>query len=152
MVEWHLTSLPEPDAAYYALMLEHAASADRLAALTRLNVTQAVSEAVTQAHSIRVGWSHPSEAVQALEALTELAVVTAWVLHDAHPQLYTYLAQWRFMRAETTGADLIALGLSPGPKFKEILWKLRAARLNGEISDADGERACVREWLSDKAA
>jgi poly(A) polymerase len=32
-----------------------------------------------------------------------------------------------------TGDDLIALGLAPGPKFKELLETLRDAQLNGEV-------------------
>jgi tRNA nucleotidyltransferase (CCA-adding enzyme) len=105
-----------------------------------------------QAHDLAVGWSSPSEAVAALDAVTELAVVTAWVLNEAHPQLHRYLAEWRFVRAATTGDDLIALGLAPGPKFKEILWKARAARLDGGISDAAGERALVRRFLDESRA
>ena len=43
-----------------------------------------------------------------------------------------------------TGADLIALGLTPGPQFQELLEQVRDAQLNGEISTADEARALVR--------
>jgi len=33
-----------------------------------------------------------------------------------------------------TGADLIALGLKPGPKFKEILFTVETEQLNGNVS------------------
>jgi len=35
-----------------------------------------------------------------------------------------------------SGEDLIAMGLSPGPRFKELLEAVRDAQLNGEISTA----------------
>ena len=51
------------------------------------------------------------------------------------------------MRAETSGDDLIALGLSPGPLFREILQAVRAARLDGLVTDAAGEREVVRRLV-----
>jgi tRNA nucleotidyltransferase (CCA-adding enzyme) len=42
-----------------------------------------------------------------------------------------------------TGADLKAMGLKPGPKFKQILDRLLDARLNGEVKTEADERAVV---------
>jgi tRNA nucleotidyltransferase (CCA-adding enzyme) len=55
--------------------------------------------------------------------------------------------RWRFVQAATTGDDLIALGLTPGPQFKFILWELRAARLDGRVSDREGERAVIEKLI-----
>jgi poly(A) polymerase len=43
-----------------------------------------------------------------------------------------------------TGADLIGLGLTPGPQFQELLEQVRDAQLDGEISTADEAREMVR--------
>ncbi len=43
-----------------------------------------------------------------------------------------------------TGEDLIALGLAPGPLFREILAAVEDAQLNGEIGDPEQARAWVR--------
>jgi poly(A) polymerase len=43
-----------------------------------------------------------------------------------------------------TGHDLIALGLTPGPLFREILAAVEDAQLNGEIGDPEEARALVR--------
>lgn len=44
-----------------------------------------------------------------------------------------------------TGADLIALGLTPGPQFKRLLDTLRDAQLNGEIATKDEAIARVQQ-------
>jgi tRNA nucleotidyltransferase (CCA-adding enzyme) len=47
--------------------------------------------------------------------------------------LHDYLAKWRYVKPKTTGDDLKARGLEPGPKYAEILRRLRAAWLDGEV-------------------
>lgn len=42
------------------------------------------------------------------------------------------------------GADLIALGYPPGPRFREILTTLEDAQLNGEITDRDAALGLIR--------
>ena len=44
-----------------------------------------------------------------------------------------------------TGDDLIHLGFSPGPKFKEILQMVEDAQLDGRIKNQDEAVAFVRE-------
>lgn len=143
---WRLPSAPEPDALYLALLLrdsgeDHAGVA---AALTQLNVGRAVEQAVLEAMRLEKTWSRPSEAVAVLDGLSELGVITAYVAQPAlRPDLHAYLARWRYIRAATTGDDLIARGLPPGPHFKQLLWALRAARLDGDITDLAGEQALL---------
>jgi len=55
-----------------------------------------------------------------------------------------YLGDLRDVRPMLRGADLIGLGLEPGPQFKEILGRLREARLNGEVRSREDEEAIVR--------
>jgi len=46
-----------------------------------------------------------------------------------------------------TGRDLIGMGFSPGPVFKEILRAVEDAQLDGRIIDTDGARDLVyRHW------
>ena len=47
------------------------------------------------------------------------------------------------------GHDLIALGLSPGPRFGEILEKVQTAQLEGEIRSRDEALALVQRLVSD---
>ena len=43
-----------------------------------------------------------------------------------------------------TGDDLIAMGFTPGPLFKEILQAVEDAQLEGQIATTDEARALVR--------
>jgi tRNA nucleotidyltransferase/poly(A) polymerase len=48
-----------------------------------------------------------------------------------------------------TGNDLLALGLAPGPRFKEILSRVEEEQLEGRLVSRDAALAFVkREWLS----
>ena len=47
----------------------------------------------------------------------------------------------------TTGAQLVQMKIPPGPVYKEILGKLRAAWLDGKISSADEETGMLKEML-----
>ena len=60
--------------------------------------------------------------------------------------LYEYLEKWKNIKPFTTGDDLNHLGLKPGPKYKEILSRLRAAWLDGEISTIE-EETILRDQL-----
>lgn len=67
-------------------------------------------------------------------------------------EMINYLTKYRYVRPELTGNDLKKMGFSPGPKFKEILDKILAARLNGELTTKVEEIEFVRKNYSDKKA
>ncbi len=139
----------EPDALCLALLLRRASPEAAAEALTRLNPNRSTEQAVLEALALHKNWSRPSEAVAALDKLSELGVIAAYVLRpEWQADLHAYLARWRFVRAETTGDDLIARGLTPGPRFKTLLWELRAARLDGAITDHAGEQAWLTHQLT----
>lgn len=149
LAAWKLAAAPEPDALYLALLLNEAPPDGAEATLARLNFSRNVTEAVRAAVGLQLTGTRPSEVVAALDAVPELAVVAAYVTRPGlRPRLHDYLATWRFVRAETTGDDLVALGLTPGPRFKAILWEVRAARLEGQAADLEGERAIVRRMVN----
>ncbi|MGQ0603177.1 MAG: CCA tRNA nucleotidyltransferase [Anaerolineales bacterium] len=146
--EWRLPSAPEPDALYWALLLRSASESACVAVLARVNVPRAVEQAVLESR-VRVTASPPSAIVAALDPLSELGIVAAYVAQPAaRAVIHDYLSRLRFIRAAATGDDLIALGLTPGPHFKELLWSLRAARLDGEVVDKAGERKRIDDWMA----
>ena len=96
---------------------------------------------------LRLANGPASDVVAQLDPLSAAAVVAAYVLRpEIRPLLHAYLSRWRFVRPELTGDDLLALGLKPGPDFRRWLWGLRAARLDGAVSDRTGELALIRKW------
>lgn len=54
-----------------------------------------------------------------------------------------YLKSYREVAPSTTGRELLALGLAPGPRFRELLDGLREGRLDGWLADQADEAA----WL-----
>lgn len=77
----------------------------------------------------------PREAVQAVLAGSGRQV------------LFDYLETWRHVRPKTTGHDLKERGLSPGPAYKSILQRLRAAWLDGEVSTVEEELSLLDKLI-----
>ena len=55
--------------------------------------------------------------------------------------------EWQHVRPHTDGQRLKELGLAEGPRYAEILDKLRDAWLDGEIGSAEAEEAMLRGLL-----
>ena len=87
----------------------------------------------------------PSQWTFHLDELPALAVYAAW-LATSEPALRNYLTHWRNVKPITTGDDLKKRGLEPGPKFKEILTRLRAARLDGEAATEEEEKKLLGDF------
>lgn len=81
----------------------------------------------------------PSTWTARLDKVSVMVVYVIWLItHE--PALKEYLVKWRHVKAKITGDDLIARGLPPGPRYKEILANLRAAWLDGEVRDEKEEK------------
>lgn len=90
--------------------------------------------------------SQPSIWTYALEKLPLLSIYLVYLVTNENG-LLRYLSIWRHVKPQTTGADLKKLGLEAGPKFGEILTRLRAAWLDGEVGNADEEKELLRTLL-----
>ncbi len=65
-------------------------------------------------------------------------------------KIKSYLEKYRAVESEVSGEDLKALGLSPGPRFRRILWEARAARLDGRVISREDELELVRSLIDKK--
>ena len=101
----------------------------------------------------------PSRVVAALDGIGDLALFAAWLIDDSNEaaenlsvreRIRRYASEWRSVRPKTDGHALRALGLEPGPCYARILARLRAARLDGEIttSAADGAEAAESRLIA----
>jgi tRNA nucleotidyltransferase (CCA-adding enzyme) len=146
---WQLAGRIDFASIYWALLLARGTPAEAESALRRLSAGRRVAEAAPAALALRLTSAVPSQVVAQLDPLGIEAVVAAYVLRPEYRALlHRYLSEWRFVGAETTGDDLLALGLQPGPDFRRWLWGLRAARLDGAASDREGELALIRRWTT----
>jgi tRNA nucleotidyltransferase (CCA-adding enzyme) len=72
-----------------------------------------------------------------------------FIAHDEKLKdiFFKYLSEWRHIKPHITGDDLKERGLEPGPKYGEILRRLRAAWLDGEIHSKEQESKLLEELL-----
>lgn len=88
----------------------------------------------------------PSQWTFHLDELPSLSVYAVYLLSRENA-LRDYLAKWQHVKPVTTGDDLKARGLEPGPKFGEILRRLRAAWLDGEVRTKKEEKSLLTRCL-----
>jgi tRNA nucleotidyltransferase (CCA-adding enzyme) len=92
----------------------------------------------------------PGEIVHRLDSVPK---VTLYALLHLNPPveakiiIQRYIGEWRQVQPVIDGRRLQALGVTPGPVYKDILESLRKARLNGEISSEEEELALVNKWI-----
>ncbi len=86
----------------------------------------------------------PFPALWAFTALTDNSIV--------RDRLLDYLTKARHERPHLTGTDLLAMGVAPGPAVGDTLRRLRAAKLDGEVSTRKEELRLVIKQLACEAA
>ena len=93
----------------------------------------------------------PSQMVANLEEEPVVAIYAAYQALDSpatREKLRTYITDWRHIRPHTTGRELKAQGLPPGPVYRKILTGLRDAWLDGLISTQEEEEAYLERLLA----
>jgi tRNA nucleotidyltransferase (CCA-adding enzyme) len=96
--------------------------------------------------------TRPSQIDARLYDIAETALLTVWLLSDdarAREQIERYVMEWRHIRPTTNGHRLMERGLKPGPCYAILLNRLRAARLDGEVSDDAAETALLEKLLAE---
>jgi len=92
----------------------------------------------------------PSKAVEFLEGYSIKALeVLSMAVEDIETRniLTRYLVEWWHLKPKTTGHDLKKYGIPPGPKYTEILRRLRAAWLDGEVKTDAEEKALLKNLI-----
>jgi tRNA nucleotidyltransferase (CCA-adding enzyme) len=110
------------------------------------------SAAVLETNLTAIVGLKPSEAVQLLEgySIKALEVFSTAIPDQEIKNILTkYLTEWWHIKPKTTGHDLKKLGIPPGPKYNEILRRLRAAWLNGEVHSVEEEKKILEEMLKE---
>ena len=92
----------------------------------------------------------PSKVVEFLESYSIKALeVLSMAVEDAEIKsiLTRYLVEWWHVKPKTTGHDLKKSGIPPGPKYTEILRRLRAAWLDGEVKTEAEEKVLLNNLI-----
>ncbi len=106
---------------------------------------EAVASAAKLKHKLKRKLK-PSEVVQLLRGLPvpALHILAALESKTVGANIRAFLDSYSTVHIATSGADLRAAGLAPGPAFREILDKLLFARLDGKIRTVTDEHALLQ--------
>ena len=121
----------------------------------RLRLTNAEVETIMQLLALReeveprltADSLAPSALYQLLQEYSDTALAIFALATDAERAregVTLFRTRLRAIVPELTGDDLRRMGIRPGPKYREILDRLRDARLDGEIAN----RAEEEEWVN----
>ncbi len=95
---------------------------------------------------------NPSSIYHLLHGYSPQAVTANSLACDspvAHQHIQLFLAKLRYVKSALTGNDLQRMGITPGPRMKEILQRLHEARLDGKVTSKQGEVELVEGWVGD---
>ncbi|MBM7555300.1 CBS domain-containing protein [Halanaerobacter jeridensis] len=65
-------------------------------------------------------------------------------------EIKLYLEKLQWTDIEVSGEEIIALGYSPGPIFREVLDEVRKAKLNGEVETYEEEKEYLEQLLAER--
>ena len=140
-------------AVYWPLVTWHVTQPATERVISRLALTRRQADATRalqglRGHAPRPG-ATPSETVSLFEsqpaaAVWALAAVGSGAMRD---QARAYMTTYRSVRPLLRGDDLPALGVPPGKAVGEVLARLRAAKLDGEVRTRADEERLVRDGL-----
>ena len=97
----------------------------------------------------------PGKAVQVFDQQPHLSLMVSYLLgknQAVKDKIASYFADWQFIQPQTTGDDLRARGIPPGPHYRQILDALRTAWLNGEIDQVQEEQALLEKLIDEFAS
>jgi len=92
----------------------------------------------------------PSRVVAVLDEASLQVLYTIYRLclsQKVCDMLEQYVTKWRHIQPTVDGYALLAMGLEPGPAYRQILWSLRAAWLDGKINTSEQENALLQQML-----
>lgn len=147
---------PQPSPTAYIALLAWGLSRPEAAALvTRLALNRRETDAVRAVPELRVLERQlsrdvkPSRTVDLLSPFpsTALWALAASASEPTCNQAVRYLRHWRYVKPSLDGHALLALGAQPGPRLGEVLQRLRAAKLDGEVRSRQDEEKMARRLL-----
>lgn len=94
----------------------------------------------------------PSQITKILDDYPEAALQAVWLLAkdkpDVRERIAMYTCEWRQRRPMTTGNDLKAMGIAPGPRYRRILDRLRFAWIDGDVRTVEEEQQLLQKLLA----
>jgi tRNA nucleotidyltransferase (CCA-adding enzyme) len=157
--KWKIVEAPDLSFLRFTLLCFRLSEEEVRAISQRLHFPASMMDKILEANRIGrefpelVGKSKPSSIVAYLEDFREESLTAAWVAlaerKDVQSAIDQYLREWRHISSTTDGVTLRNLDLPPGPTYKHILWTLRAAWIDSEISSGAEEKALLQRLVEE---
>lgn len=94
---------------------------------------RAIAEIIHDGDELRADDTPPSRIVARLDTLSDWGLLGLWI--NGHPTtkryIETYITTWRHVQSAINGDTLLAMNIPTGKHYRDILSKLREARLDG---------------------
>ena len=153
--EWKLEGLPQVWLTLCAWLVNLEGEEDEISELPkRLALERELARATVKTRAALAGvsnWStlKDSQIAAALDAVPALglAVLFFSLEGEAQSSVAQYVERWRDIQPRSNGEDLKALGLAEGPAYAQILERLRAAWVDGELQTQAEERALLERLV-----
>lgn len=161
--EWNLDpelkGIPLDRVLTYTLWLMRLPAPKARKVTKRLRVARVIAETVQNACELwqnlpNLPGFNPSDLVEQFDKINTAALYAVYSASDdenLRQNIYAYITTWQFIKPQTTGDDLRARGLPPGPHYKEILTHLRQAWLDGAVNSPETEVALLDQLIEDLA-
>jgi tRNA nucleotidyltransferase (CCA-adding enzyme) len=150
-----LSPVPRRLALGYLLWLARLAPSDVAAVAARLRFPVALKRNLEAASELRqdlpaMKKARPSAVFTRLEDIPLLAIYAVYLgtSGKGREALDNFVVRWRHVRPKTTGRELKARGIPPGRIYQEILGRLRAAWLDGEVKSEAEENALLETLIA----
>lgn len=123
---------------------------------TRLHLNTTISQALERACAL---WSEratlqgltPSAFFDWVENCPLMAGYALFLLSEPgefKEKIGLSFTRWQYLIPSINGNKLVEMGLTPGPRYHEIIHRLRCAWINGEISTSEEEMSLLNQLLS----
>ena len=146
-------------ALYLSVLLERLPSTAQKEALRSLQFSRTAWNRILAPIEALEEWSKgipsASRIHRLLQRFDDWAILAVMVLGRSHPispWLRHFRRDWRSKAVEHSGADLMRLGLTPGPRYAEILDALLEAKLTHPLPDKSAEKAWLDTFLKAETA
>jgi len=101
----------------------------------------------------RTGKAAPSDVTSLLRSVSPEACLFLYAASkskDARERIRDYVNQHRKVKLLVSGEDLSSLGLRPGPRYKELLEKVKRAQLDGLVHSKEEAKAFLKKEVAKK--
>ncbi len=142
---------------YMALLAYRLTNEESEELISRLRLPKSIAQTLRDTNSLKAKLESladpklaPSIIYSILHGYSLTAITANSLATDslvAHQHIQTFLTKLRYVKPSLTGNDLQEMGIAPGPRMKEILQRLHQARLDGKVTDKQGEEELVKGWL-----